>query len=577
MKNQSLQLLSLSVITAIGFTACSGLGKFAKNANKITYTVSPNPMEMHGDSIIVSINGTYPAKIFPKKAVVTTIPVVKFNGGEKELRPVVLIGEKATGEGQKIANANGGKFAYTSEKFAYTPEMKQATLEVKVVGQVKKKTKQLPTAKIADGTIVTSLLVKNDQKPILGKDKFVKTIPRTQSASIYFVVNQSQVRSTELNNEEMKALKNFVTTGLSKGYTFNNMNISSYASPDGELTLNSNLAENRAKETSKALMALFKDKKLKVDVATSESFYNKVTTAEDWDGFKKAMEASSVPDKELILRVLTMYPDGEVREREIKNLSKTYVEVAENILPKLRRSVLTLNAEEKSRNDSQIKALANSSSDSLSVEELLYAATLTSDLNSKLSIYKKAQAQYPNDWRTHNNVGYIYLLQNKLSDATTNFEKAEKLAKDNDIVKNNLGIIAHWNGDRAKAMSLYKDATSAGPEVAYNMGIAEIQAGNYGAAVGNFGDNKTFNVALAKLLSGNADAAVTTLDASNDKDAAVAYYLKAVAGARQSKTEVVIENLKTAIQKDASFKQMAKEDAEFIKLRDNAEFTGATN
>ncbi|MGB3948901.1 MAG: hypothetical protein WBM13_13025 [Bacteroidia bacterium] len=578
MKNQSLQLLSLAIVATIGFTACNGLGKLVKNADKITYTVTPNPMEMHGDSIVVSVNGTYPAKIFPKKATVTTIPVVKYNGEEKELKPVVLIGEKVKGvNGQTIVNAKGGSFSYTSEKFAYSPEMKQASLEVKVAGQVKKKKKDLPTQKIADGTIITPLLVKNDDKPILAKDKFVKTIPRTHSANIYFVVNQSQVRGSEMNNEEMKALKDFVTNGLAKGYTFNSMNISSYASPDGELTLNGNLAENRAKETAKALMTLFKDKKLKMDAGTAESFYNKVTTAEDWDGFKKAMEASSIPDKELILRVLTMYPDGEVREREIKNLSKTYVEVAENILPKLRRSVLTLNAEEKSRTDEQIKALASSSSDSLSVEELLYAATLTSDLNTKLSIYKKAQAQYGSDWRTSNNVGYIYLLQNKLADAEANLKKADDLSTNNVVVKNNLGIVARWKGDRKKAMDLYKEATSAGSEVSYNMGIIEIQNGNYGAAVSNVGNNNTFNAALAKLLNGNADGAVSTLEASTEKDAAIAYYLKAIAGARQGKADVVTNNLKTAIQKDASFKQMAKEDAEFIKFRDNAEFTSMTN
>jgi hypothetical protein len=577
MKTQSLQILGLALATTVGFTACNGLAKLVKNADKITYKVTPDPMEMHGDSMVVSISGTYPEKIFPKKATVTTTPVIKYNGGSKELKPVVLIGEKVEGNGQKITNSKGGSFSYTSEKFAYTPEMKTATLEVKAVGQVKKKTKELPAKKIADGTIVTPLLVKNDEKPILAKDNFVKTVPRTQTANIYFVINQSQVRGTELNNADMKALKDFVTTGLAKGYNFKNMNISAYASPDGELTLNGNLAENRAKETTKSMMNLFKDKKSKVEAATNEAFYNKVTTAEDWEGFKKAMEASSIPDKELILRVLTMYPDGEVREREIKNLSKTYVEVADKILPKLRRSVLTLNAEEKSRTDEQIKALAASAPDSLSVEEILYAATLTTDLNTKLDIYKKAQAKYGSDWRTSNNVGYIYLLQNKLADAESNLKKADELSANNAIVKNNMGIVARWKGDRKKAMDLYKSATSAGPEVSYNMGIIEIQNGNYGTAVSNFGNYNTFNVALAKLLNGNADAAASVLDNSQEKDAAAAYYLKAVAGARQGKADVVTSNLSTAIQKDASYKAMAKDDAEFIKFRDNADFKSLTN
>lgn len=568
MKTQSLQILGLALATTVGFTACNGLGKLVKNADKITYKVTPDPMEMHGDSMVVTISGTYPEKIFPKKATVTTTPVIKYNGGEKALKPVVLIGEKVEGAGQKITNSKGGSFSYTSEKFAYTPEMKKATLEVKAVGQVKKKTKELPAKKIADGTIVTPLLVKNDEKPIMAKDNFVKTIPRTQTANIYFVINQSQVRATELNNADMKALKDFVTTGLAKGYNFKNMNVSAYASPDGELTLNGNLAENRAKETTKSMTNLFKDKKHKVEAGTNEAFYNKVTTAEDWDGFKKAMEASSIPDKELILRVLTMYPDGEVREKEIKNLSKTYVEVADKILPKLRRSVLTLNAEEKSRTDEQIKALASSAPDSLSVEELLYAATLTTDLNTKLDIYKKAQARYGTDWRTSNNVGYIYLLQNKLADAESNLKKADELSANNAVVKNNLGVVARWKGERKKAMELYKSATSAGPEVSYNMGIIEIQNGNYGTAVSNFGNYNTFNAALAKLLNGNPDGVASTLDNSQDKETAAAYYLRAVAGARQGKADVVKSNLALAIQKDASYKQMAQDDAEFNKFSD---------
>ena len=578
MKNRSLQSLGLALIAVVGFTACDGLGKLVKNADKITYKVTPNPMEMHGDSMSVSINGTYPAKIFPKKAVVTTIPVVKYNGGEKALKPVVLIGEKVEGAGQKIPNAKGGSFSYTSEKFAYIPEMKVATLELKVAGQVKKKIKDLPPMKVADGTIITPLLVKNDEKALMAKDNFTKTVPRSQTANIFFVINQSQVRPAEMNSDEMKAFKDFVTTGISKSFFFKNMNVSAYASPDGELTLNGNLAENRAKEATKAMMAMFKDKKSKVDAATSEGFYNKVTTAEDWDGFKKAMEVSSIADKDLILRVLTMYPDGDTREKEIKNLSKTYLEVADKILPKLRRAVLTLNAEERSRTDEQIKSLwLQSSADSLSVEELLYAATLTADLNGKLDIYKKAEAKYPNDWRTSNNVGYIYLMQNKLNDAETHLKKADALSAKNAIVNNNLGIVARWKGDRTAAMDLYKSAASAGPEVSYNMGVIEIQNGNYATAISDFGSYNTFNAALAKLLNNNAEGAMSTIDNSTDKDAAISFYLKAIAGARQDKADVLTNNLKTAIQKDASFKAMAKDDAEFIKFRENADFKAMVN
>ncbi len=577
MKKISLQTISLTLIAAIGLTACSGLGKLVKNADKITYKVVPDPMEMHGDKVTVTISGSYPAKVFPKKATVTTIPVIKYNGGEKALNPIVLIGEKVEGAGTKISNKSGGSFSYTSDKIDYVPEMKVATLELRAEGAVKKKTKNLPAKKVADGTIITPLLVKNDEKSLIGKDNFQKVIPRTQTASIFFVINESQVRGSEMNSQELKTFKEFALTGIEKKYEFKGMNVSAYASPDGELTLNGNLAENRAKEATKAMISMFKDKKMKLDTATKEAFYNKVTTAEDWDGFKKAMEASSIPDKELILRVLTMYPDPETREKEIKNLAATYTEVADKILPQLRRAVLTLNADEKSRTDEQITALAASTPDSLSVEEIIYAATLTSDINTKLDIYKKAEAKYPSDWRTSNNVGYIYLMQNKLNEADAEFKKADAASANNPIIKNNMGIVARWKGDRKTAMALYTEAKSAGPEVSYNMGIIEIQDGNYAAAVSDFGSYNTFNSALAKLLNGATDDAMVTVDNSTEKDAALSFYLKAIAGARQKKIDIVTNNLKAAIQKDASFKQMAIDDAEFIKFRGDAEFKAATN
>ena len=579
MKKQSLQTLGLAFVAVVGLTACNGLGKLVKNADKITYKVTPEVVEMHGDSIMTSISGTYPEKLFPKKATVTVTPVLKYNGGEKAFKAVTLVGESVEGAtGQKISYSKGGNFSYTSDKIAYAPEMKNATLELRATGAVKSKTKDLPAKKVADGTMVTSLLVKADDKAIIGKDNFQKIIPQTTNTNIFFTINQSQVRSSEMTSAENKAFKEYVTKAVANpNIVFKSMNVSAYASPDGELSRNADLAENRAKEATKAMMSMFKDKKTKVDTASKEGFYNKVTTAEDWDGFKKAMEASSIADKDLILRVLTMYPDGEVREKEIKNLSKTYTEVAEQILPKLRRAALTLNTDLKSRTDEQIMALAKSTYDSLSVEEILYAATLTNDINEKLDIYKKAETKYGSDWRTSNNVGYIYLMQNKLNDAEAEFKKADGLSANNPIIKNNLGICARWKGDRKAAMDLFKSATSAGSEPTYNMGIIEIQNGNYAAAVANFGAENTFNSALAKLMNGNADGAMSTIDNSADKEAALSFYLKAVAGARQGKADVLVNNLKSAIQKDASFKQMAKDDAEFIKFRENADFKGLVN
>lgn len=544
----------------------------AKKANTVTYEVKPNPMEMHGDSIAVTVSGKYPAKYFAKKAVVTITPTVKFNGGETSFKPVTVVGEKAEGSGTKVAYKTGGSFSYTG-KIAYQPGMEKAELMLNAKGQVKTKTKDFPPMKIADGTIVTPLLVRSDDKVIIGKDNFQRITPASSTANIYYVVNQSVVRPSEMTSDEMKTLKEFIAMGMQKGnYNFKGVNVSAYASPDGEQSLNAHLADDRSKSGSKALQTVFKDKKTKLEAGTKDEFYNKVTTAEDWEGFKKLMEASSIADKDLILRVLTMYSDLDQREKEIKNLSKTYVEVSDKILPKLRRSVLTLNAEVVGRSDEQITKLAMANSDSLSVEEILYAATLTNDMNTKLQFYKRAEQQYPNDWRTANNVGYAYMMMNKMNDAQAEFDKANKLSPNNPIVQNNMGVVARWKGDRKGAMNYYKSASSAGPDVSYNMGIINIQDGDYASAVNNFGANKTFNVALAQLLNGNPDAAMSTLDASSEKDAAHTYYLKAIIGARKGQADVMINNLKTAIQKDSSYKTKAQNDAEFIKYRENADF-----
>lgn len=579
MNTKTLKTLSLAVGTAVFLTGCNGLGKMVKKQNLITYDVKPNPVEMHGDSITFSVTGKYPAKLFAKKAVVTVTPVYKYNGGEKSLKPVVLVGEKATGSGQKIGYEKGGTFSYTSEKFAYEPAMKVAKVEVRAQGAVKKKTKDFKPVELADGTVVTPLLVRNDEKSIYAKDAFVKTTPANQTASIYYLINKSDVRASELKSEEVKSLLTFIDQNINnQWYEFKDISVSAYASPDGELSLNENLAKDRAKSGSKALQSEFKKNKNKEQTfGKEEGTYKVQTTAEDWDGFKKLMETSSIADKDLILRVLTMYSDGDQREKEIKNLSKTYTEVAEKILPKLRRSVLTVNVDKKSRTDEMITKLMTSYPDSLSVEELLYGATLTNDLNTKAQVYAAAEKKYGSDWRTSNNLGATLLMQNKVSEAGDAFGRAEKNANGNPIVMNNLGVIAAKNGDRRKAMEYYEKANGAGTEVNYNKGIVNVRDGKYADAVSNFGSYKGFNKALAELLNGNAGSVGSTIDASNEKDMALSYYLKAVAAARNGNNPEVINNLKTAIEKDGSLKEMAKDDAEFIKLRENADFKALAN
>jgi len=576
MKNQ-IQNIALSILAVAGLASCAGLGSMMKKYEKmVKYEVKPNPLEMHGDTVIVTVSGKYDPKYFAKKVELTITPTIKYAGGEKTLKPVSVKGEKVKeGTGATIVFKEGGGFSYT-DKTAYIPEMKTADLVVKITGKQKSKTKEFPEKKIGDGTIITPLLVKNDEKALLGKDNFQKSYPVTQKTEVFFLVNMSDIRSSEVKGESMTATQKFIEEKrVTKRFVFKGASISAYASPDGELSLNENLATNRAKATVKYYSNLAKgkqkDKTQTLPGADAETFYATATTAEDWDGFKTAMQTSDIKDKELILRVLEMYPDGDKRESEIKNLSATYKEVAEGILPKLRRSVTTWNCEQMSRSDEEISKLAASYPDSLAIEEILYAATLTSDINTKLSIYKNADRLYGTDWRCSNNVGYCNIMLNKPADAQAAMDKANGLNNSAPEVNNNLGILARWNGDRKKAMEYYNKAGGSA-EVNHNKGIVNIRDGKYGDAVGNFGAENSFNSALAKVLSGNGDAALTTLDASPEKEDALSYYLKAVVGARKGAADLLINNLKIAINKDASFKSKAKEDLEFFKFRDNADF-----
>jgi tetratricopeptide (TPR) repeat protein len=575
MQKKAIKLLTVVAGSAVLLTACDGLGKMIKKQNLITHEVTPKPLEMHGDTVAFTVSGKYPAKLFAKKAIVTLTPVIKYNGGgEKALEPVTLLGEKAVGNGQKIAYEKGGSYS-KSFRTAYEPGMKNSILEVRASGAVKKKTKEFKAMKLADGTIVTPLLVRNDEKGIFAKDAFVKTTPMNQVTHIYYVINQSNVRPAEMKSEEMKNVSKFIMANLhnTMWYDFKGIDVSAYASPDGETSKNENLAQDRAKTATTAMVGEFKKHEKKdITFGKSKEQYKVVTTREDWEGFKSMMEASTMKDKDLILRVLTMYSDPEQRRKEIKNLSETYKELKDQVLPKLRRAEISIMVDKKSRTDEMITRLANSNPDSLSIEELLYGATLTTDVNTKMNIYKSAEKFYASDWRASNNLGVTYLMTNKTDDAKAAFERAAKNANGNAIVSNNQGIIYAKAGDRRTAMDYYKKASGAGSEVNYNMGIVNVRDGKYADAVSNFGNYKGFNLALAQLLNGNGESVGATLDASDEKDMALSYYLRAIAAARKGDSAAGMSNLKTAIEKDGSLKAMAKDDCEFLKWRENADF-----
>lgn len=573
MKKQNFRVYSLVALVAVSAVACNPLSNMTKKAEQVTYSVNPNPLEMHGDSVEVTIAGTIPPKFFNKKVSVEITPVLKGEGGESSFKQLVLVGEDSEVEGQKISFEKGGSFSF-SDKIAYKDAMEVSTLNAKAVGKYKAATKEFPARQIATGTIITPMWAMDDDKAILGADKFTRVVPKSSSATINYLVNSANVRSGELSDEDMKALGDWVKK-MSKNpmFSFNGADVVAYASPEGELSLNTNLADNRASSGANAAKSMLSRNRVKME----GEFFNKMGKGEDWEGFKKAMQATDIKDKDLILRVLEMYDDKSKREEEIRNMAETFEVLQEEILPGLRRSEITIKGQLTAYSDEKIKAFAKSAPDTLSAEELLYAATMTDNMDEKLAIYKSFSKIHPKDWRGPNNVGFVYVMQNKMEEAKAEFDKANSLSPNNPVINNNLGVYERANGNNEKAMEYYKAASGAGPEVGNNIGFLYLQKGDYVEATSNYGSVKTFNAALAQTLNKDYQTALKTIDASPAASTAAGSYLKAVIGARQKDQSMMITNLKAAIAADASLKAKAKKDAEFTSFKDNAEFQAAVN
>lgn len=557
MKKQSYRGLAAIALVGAMLTGCKLIGD-------VEYTVQQDPVQMHGDSVKVSVTVKFPEKGLKKKASAEITPKL----GDASFKTITVQGEKATGNGQTIAYKPGGTVNYT-DVLPYNSSMENADLMV--TGEVKKGKKVVPLdpEKIADGTIITPYLVMNDDKALIGKDNFVRTTEETFSGTQFnYLKGKSDVRSTELKDKDIPAFQAWMAdAAVNPKKKVKSINYVSYASPEGEVAKNGELANDRAKTGKAAVEKILTQAKF-----TQVITHNEQPKGEDWDGFKKAVDASTLKDKELIVRVLQMYTDPVKREEEIKNMGKTYTDLEKEILPSLRRTQINVVYDKIGWSDDELKSLSTSKPDTLTIEEILFTATLYTDLNEKMRLYKLATTRFPEDWRGWNNVGYVYYMQNDLANAKTNWEKANSI-KENPVTLNNLGIVARvQEKDRAKATKLYTSAVSAGSEVKYNLGIIDIQNGNYAQAIGNFGSNNTFNKALAQLLNGDYDAAKTTIDASPDKDSAMGYYLKAIIGARKNDLTYLTENLTKAVAKDSSLKAKAAKDREFIKFFDNASF-----
>ena len=529
-------------------------------------TVNPEQLKAVGNTVDADITGTFPVKKFGKKAVVTVTPVLVYNGGEAVGKSVTYVGEKAKENGTVVSFKEGGKFNLKAS-FDYVPEMdKSAKLVLRFEAKNGKRTVKLPEIVAAEGVSAVSALVDaEDVAAQVTADKFQRIIQEVQEADIKFLIQQTALRNSELKSQEMKDFHAAVKeANTAENKAINKIEVAGYASPDGEQDLNANLADVRQSKAEKYLKNQLKKAKVSANIESN-------VTAEDWEGFQSALEASNIQDKELVLRVLSMYSDPEEREAQIKNLSAVYKSLATDVLPELRRSRLILTTDLIGKSDEEIAELAKNNPAALNVEELLYSATLTNCPDEKAELYKKAIAQFGNDYRSHNNLGVVYFAQGNIAEAQRCFVKALQLEPNNADVNYNAGLVAMAQNDLTKAEEYLGKASETGAALNAAMGTFYLMKGDYATAKSAFGNTVSNNAAVLQIMNEEYAAARQTLSKVAKPNATTAY-LAAVVGARTNDRSAVYENLTVAIQRDAAFKAKAQNDVEFAKFQADEQF-----
>lgn len=554
----------LSLVTLIVFVlaSCGKMGELSPEYFK----TNPEVLEAVGGKVPVTITATFPEKYMKKKAVVEVIPVLKWNGGEAVAASKTFQGEKVEGNNTEVGYKAGGTYTMNAV-FDYVPEMAKSELYLRFNAKVGKKNVKIPEVKIADGVISTSELLSEalqNANTATGEDKYQRIHQAKKEAQIKFLIQQANIRASELKSEGIKEFNEQVkdVDADKKGKAMKNIEISAYASPDGGFELNDKLADKRKENTVSYLNKELKKAEIETNV---DAGY----TAQDWEGFRELVAASNIQDKEQILNVLSMYDDPEQREAAIKNISSVYKTLADEILPELRRARLTLNYELIGRSDEEIMDAFKNDPSVLTVEELLYAATLTDNAAEKEAIYSKTTQLFPNDYRAYNNLGELAYAKADYDTADKYFAKAASI-KDAPEVNMNRGLVALVNGDKESAQVYFGKASGA-KELNESLGNLSIMTGEYDKAVNQFGDAKTNSAALAQILQKDYTKAKNTLDNVENPDATTSY-LKAVLGARTNNETMVISNLKDAIAKDASYAKHAATDMEFAKYFNNSEF-----
>lgn len=584
MKKTTLLILTTAIILI--FNGCA-LKKMVKNSNLVSYNVNPNPLEYKAGKVPVDITINFPAKYFAKKAYLVASPVIATKDGQQELplKSFTLQGEGVKDNNPVISYATGGSYNY-KDTVAYDPKYRNSDLLIKV--SVNKggagKNLTFATVKLAIGIITTPLLV--DEGLIIDngviantKQGQLKTLtptiglpdpkPEQEKLTLYYPLQQSKLTPAEQKKKEVDSFINNMSNKIGNtDLEFKGLTIASYASPDGPIPLNSSLVKGRGENSTDFLTNKFKAKKIDI----KEKLSRQTTPDEDWEGFQKLVQESNMADKDIILRVLSMYNDPNVRETEIKKMAKVYDQLRKDILPKLRRSDILATYQPRKKTTEELIQLGLTNSDKISQDELYYAAQSASGDN-KVTLWTTYTQNYPSDWRGFNNLAVEYMKQNKLTEAELQLQKAENLSQNNGTIINNLGVVYFYKGDYKKAYQYFTKALSyqQSEDIAYNIGVILIKEGKYAEAVQRFGSRPSFNKSLALLLNGQTNEALSTLNNFSSQHCHY-YYLKAIIYSRLNDKNQTIANLKQAIAKNPELKDYAKEDIEFRAFFNDEDF-----
>jgi tetratricopeptide (TPR) repeat protein len=579
MKNFNFKLFSVMLITAVIVSGC-GFRQMVKNYERgVSYTPEVNPLENHGGQVAARVKGDILDGYFHRKAVLELTPVLKHEGGEEVFPTLTLRGSRTTTEGTMVSRDRASSF-HLNNVVAFQPEMLASELYVRAriykEGQSNNAT-VLEERKVADGVINTSQLVMHDQEPFLAPHGYEKETIITKKGNIYFAYMRHNLdMRLALNRQpEAQAALKEVEDQLKKEWEIRTIEVNAWASPEGEVAFNEKLAESRSKTGERYALDMYR--RLDREMGKSLNLPAPVVSAkgEDFEGFMTKLNASNLPDKQAIANVINSQIAPAERERRIKDMTLIYAEI-EKILEPLRRAELVLQVYEPKKTDQEMMSLAVSNPSQLDEKELLYAATLHNNMDTKLNIYKSAQRLFPNSYKGYNNAAYVYINKGDNAAAASELERANQLSPGMPCVQNNLGILAARAGDDASAKSFYEAAKARGLNSDYNLGISLIRQGVYQAALNGFaGHTCKYNVALAQYLNGNADAALSTLNCA--PESAKVSYLKAIIYSNRDNASQMYENLGKAIQQDPSLKAVAKKDRQFIRYFSASQFQNLVN